>query len=112
MDIDALQNLPSRHLRDDELEWFAFDPSELAGFVRRYAPDEVELPSLIERVRQAAWSCGSYLTFAVTAPGSIETEAIVDNGLEGDAFREYAIAVDKGGRPAGVELLHRPCNQG
>lgn len=104
---------PLRHLTDAELEWFAFDPSGLADFVRRHAPDDYpDLASRLLACRRAAWRCGSYLQLAAQLPpGSVAETAVVWRE-ETDEHEEYGIDLDAAGQPVGVELLHRACTDG
>lgn len=101
---------PGRHLKDDELDWFDFDPSGLAEFVRRYGSDD-ELASNILSCRRAAWSCGSYVQFIPRSEqrGRIGS-AIVANDDHPATFQDYAIDIDADGQVVGVELLHRTCD--
>lgn len=99
-----------RHLKDHELEWFDFDPSGLAEFVRRYG-SEPELADRIPSCRRAAWSCGSYVQFA---PGGGRRRgvvtAVVSNDDHSENFQDYAIDIAPDGQVVGVELLHRVCD--
>lgn len=44
---------PGRHLKEHELDWFDFDPSGLAEFVRRYGA-QPELADIIMSCRRLA----------------------------------------------------------
>lgn len=103
---------PGRHLKDDELRWFAFDPSGLAEFVRQYG-SEPDLAARIMVCRRAAWACGSYVQFTTGGrrPKGVVT-AVVSNEDYSNDFEEYAIDVEPDGRVVGVELLHRDCYEG
>lgn len=107
---------PHRHLKQNELRWFDFDPSGLAEFVRRFGADDYpELPGRLMECRRAAWQCGSYLRFVADWPGrklgDVST-AVVWNDADGPGFEEYGIDIDETGAPLGVELLHRECRDG
>jgi hypothetical protein len=99
-----------RHLNDAQLEWFDFDPSGLADFVRRFGLDYPGLPERLMDCRRAAWSCGSYVRFTASLPGSVVETAVIWNAELDSPHQEYGIDLDKGGRPLGVELLHRTCS--
>ncbi len=67
--VTGIQEQPtdwsSRHLADNELLWFGFNPWGLAEFVRRYGT-AVDLADRIMECRRAAWACGSYVQFTET----------------------------------------------
>jgi hypothetical protein len=110
---DSPDNWPLRHLKDDELVWFDFDPSGLADFVRRFGAEYPDLPARLQTCRRAAWSCGSYLRLAESVPqGAVIETAAISNDDYSAEFQEYGIDLDRSGQPMGVELLHRPCMDG
>ncbi len=110
------EDWPGRHLKQEELRWFDFDPSGLAEFVRRYGsyPGVVD-PGLADRIidcRRAAWRCGSHVLFTpdVYPRGQGVLTTVVSNDDHSKNFQEYGIDVDADGRVLGVELLHRECH--
>ena len=99
---------PGRHLKQEELRWFDFDPSGLAEFVRRYGSDpKLVDPGLADRImecRRAAWRCGSWVLFTqdVYARRQGVLTAVVSNDEHSGNFQEYGIDVDPNGSVLGV----------
>lgn len=95
---------PNRHLRDDELEWFDYDPSELVALVQ----EQVDyVPGLAERLvqcRRAAWRCETGLVFAVGR--SIDTSLSITSG----AGEEILVDLTRDGHPISLEYASRNCD--
>jgi hypothetical protein len=98
---------PSRHLQSAELTWFDLDP---AWLVELAAKDEDPVPGLADRLaacRRAAWRCDSYLVLREVQPTPGMDTVLLDDEV---AEEYYAIDLDRGGDPVGVEFLHwLPC---
>ncbi len=87
------------HVADTEAKWAEFDPSTLVALAHEQAP---ELAPLLAACTRAGWTCRAYAQFVPHIPEGGVSESVILEGRE----EEYAVDVDKAGRPIGVELLH------
>jgi hypothetical protein len=117
-EVTLYESLPStrpyRHLRNEELQWFDFDPEPFAEFVRRMARDarHHDLADRLAKVRKAAWRCQSTLVFhPAPKPGAIQwTDCVSDSNEELGIFDELCIDVDREGNPLGIEFTDIVCD--